>query len=122
VRKEAGIDEVTPVVERAMKAYKNEEGVFEVPTFAPVDPLADIAAVLGHKTKMLTMDMLRGLQDRNPVAYGSWSFRDLKAVLDDAGHGTYKTGGGKMHVSLDRILEAIAARDDDDLDEGGTED
>ncbi|MFD9192969.1 cell division protein FtsK [Streptomyces phaeochromogenes] len=122
VRKEAGIDEVTPVVERAMKAYKNEEGVFEVPTFAPVDPLADIAAVLGHETKMLTMDMLRGLQDRNPVAYGSWSFRDLKAVLDDAGHGTYKTGGGKMHVSLDRILEAIAARDDDDPDEGSTDD
>ena len=54
--------------------------------------------------------------------YGSWSPRDLKAVLDDAGHGDYKTNGGKMHVSLDRILEAIASRDDDETDEGGDED
>ncbi|MCX5338109.1 cell division protein FtsK [Streptomyces sp. NBC_00140] len=122
VRKEAGIDEVTPVVERAMKAYKNEEGVFEVPTFAPVDHLSDIAAVLGHETKMRTQDVLRGLQDLNPNEYGSWSFRDLSRVLDEAGHGVYKTDGGKMHVSLDRILDAIAARDDDSDDEGGTED
>ncbi|MFC8201351.1 cell division protein FtsK [Streptomyces sp. NPDC057298] len=122
VRKEAGTDEVTPVVERAMKAYKNEEGVFEVPTFAPVDHLSDIAAVLGHETKMRTQDVLRGLQDLNPNEYGSWSFRDLSRVLDEAGHGVYKTDGGKMHVSLDRILDAIAARDDDSDDEGGTED
>ncbi|WP_406306287.1 cell division protein FtsK [Streptomyces sp. NBC_00885] len=122
VRKEAGIDEITPVVERAMKAYKNDEGVFEVPSFAPVDHLADIAAVLGHEPKMLTQDVLHGLSDRNPNEYGNWSFRDLRRILDDAGHGEYKTGG-RQHVSLDRVLEAIAARDEDDIDdEGGTED
>lgn len=116
---ERGIDEVTPVVERAMALY--EGGPADAPAFAPVDHLADIAAVLGHETKMLTLDVLHGLKDRNPVEYGTWSPRDLKAVLDDAGHGEYKTNGGKMHVSLDRILDAIAARDDDDPDEGGTE-
>jgi S-DNA-T family DNA segregation ATPase FtsK/SpoIIIE len=121
VRKEAGVDEVTPVVERAMKAYKNDGGVWEVPTFDVADPLADIATVLGHETKMLTLDVLHGLKDRNPVEYGSWSPQDLKRVLDDAGHGTYKTNGGKMHVALDRILDAIAARDDDIDDEGGDE-
>lgn len=125
VRKEAGIDEVTPVVERAMKAYKSDGGVWEVPTFDVADPLTDIAAVLGHETRMLTLDVLHGLKDRNPIEYGSWSPRDLKAVLDDAGHGDYKTGG-KMHVALDRILDAIAARDedtpDDEDDEGGNED
>lgn len=113
---EKGIDEVTPVVERAMALY--EGGPADAPAFAPVDHLADIAAVLGHEPKMLTLDMLHGLKDRNPVEYGSWSPRDLKAVLDDAGHGDYKTGG-KMHVSLDRILDAIAARDDDDPEGGG---
>ncbi|WP_327429473.1 zonular occludens toxin domain-containing protein [Streptomyces sp. NBC_01236] len=117
---EKGIDEVTPVVERAMALYEGT-GPADAPAFAPVDHLADIAAVLGHETKMRTQDVLRGLQDRNPVVYGSWSFRDLKSVLDEAGHGEYKTDGGKMHVSLDRILDAIAARDEDDLDEGGTE-
>jgi S-DNA-T family DNA segregation ATPase FtsK/SpoIIIE len=121
VRKEAGIDEVTPVVERAM-ALREGTSPLETPTFAPADHLADIAAVLGHEPKMLTLDVLHGLKDRNPIEYGSWSPRDLKAVLDDAGHGEYKTNGGKMHVSLDRIMEAISARGDDLDDEGGTED
>jgi len=118
---EKGIDEVTPVVERAMGLYEGT-GPVDTPTFDVADPLTDIAAVLGHETKMLTLDMLHGLKDRNPVEYGSWSPRDLKAVLDEAGHGEYKTGG-KMHVALDRILDAIAARDEDDPDdEGGAED
>jgi DNA segregation ATPase FtsK/SpoIIIE, S-DNA-T family len=117
---EKGIDEVTPVVERAMALYEGT-GPMDAPAFEVVDPLTDIAAVLGHETRMLTQDVLRGLQDRNPTAYGSWTFRNLRSVLDDAGHGEYKTGGGRQHVSLDRILDAIAARDDDDLDEGGAE-
>ncbi|QKZ22064.1 cell division protein FtsK [Streptomyces chartreusis] len=118
VRKEAGVDEITPVVERAVALRDGVTPAPAAPTFEPVDHLADIAAVLGHEPRMLTQDMLHGLKDRNPIAYGSWTFRDLKRVLDDAGHGDYKTGG-KMHVSLDRILEAIAGRDeDDDLDEG----
>ncbi|NJP73807.1 zonular occludens toxin domain-containing protein [Streptomyces sp. C1-2] len=112
---EKGVDEVTPVVERAMALYDGT-GPADAPAFEAPDPLADIAAVLGHEPKMLTQDVLRGLQDRNETAYGTWSFRDLRRVLDDAGHGEYKTGGGRQHVSLDRILEAIAARDDD---EGG---
>lgn len=123
---EKGIDEVTPVVERALKAFKNGEDVWEVPVFTPADPLADIAKVLGHETKMLTQDVLRGLQDLNPTEYGSWTFRNLRSALDDAGHGEFKTGGGRQHVSLDRILDAIAARDDDapdgEDDEGGSED
>jgi S-DNA-T family DNA segregation ATPase FtsK/SpoIIIE len=122
VRKEAGVDEVTPVVERAMKAYKNEDGMWEAPTFTPADPLTDIATVLGHETKMLTQHVLSGLQDLNPAEYGAWTFRDLRRVLDEAGHGEYKTGG-RQHVALDRILDALAARAEDDLDdEGGTED
>jgi S-DNA-T family DNA segregation ATPase FtsK/SpoIIIE len=118
---EKGIDEVTPVVERAMGLYEGKPAD-DAPAFEPVDHLADIAAVLGHEPRMLTLDVLHGLKDRNPVEYGSWSPRDLKAVLDDAGHGEYKTNGGKMHVSLDRVLDAIAAREDDTDDEGGTED
>jgi S-DNA-T family DNA segregation ATPase FtsK/SpoIIIE len=118
---EKGIDEVTPVVERAMGLYEGT-GPVAGPSFAPADHLADIAAVLGHETKMLTQDVLHGLSDRNPTEYGNWTFRDLRRVLDDGGHGEYKTGG-RQHVSLDRILDAIAARDEDSIDdEGGTED
>ncbi|WP_330347510.1 zonular occludens toxin domain-containing protein [Streptomyces sp. NBC_00582] len=117
---EKGIDEVTPVVERALAVYEGT-GPVDAPAFEPADELADIAAVLGHEPKMLTQDVLRGLAERNPGAYGDWTFRDLRRVLDDAGHGEYKTGGGRQHVSLDRILDAIAARDDDTDDEGGNE-
>ncbi|WP_406507629.1 cell division protein FtsK [Streptomyces sp. NBC_00212] len=116
---ERGVDEVTPVVERAMALYRG--GPADAPAFAPVDHLADIAAVLGHEPKMLTQDVLRGLVDRNPSEYDGWTFRDLRRVLDDAGHGEFKTGG-RQHVSLDRVLEAIAARDEDAIDdEGGGE-
>ncbi|MDX3747469.1 zonular occludens toxin domain-containing protein [Streptomyces sp. AK08-02] len=117
---EKGIDEVTPVVQRAMGLYEGTAPA-DAPTFDVADPLADIAAVLGHEPRMLTLDVLHGLKDRNPVEYGDWSPRDLKRVLDDAGHGDYKTNGGKMHVGLDRILDAIAARDEDLDDEGGDE-
>src|SRR5690606_17490515 len=65
VRKEAGIDEITPVVQRAMALYEGT-GPAETPAFAPVDHLADIAKVLGHEPKLLTQDVLRGLQDLNP--------------------------------------------------------
>ncbi|MDK1344187.1 cell division protein FtsK [Streptomyces sp. 378] len=116
---EKGIDEVTPVVERAMGLYEGKPAD-DAPAFAPVDHLADIAAVLGHEPKMLTQDVLRGLADNNPAEYEAWTFRDLRRVLDDVGHGEYKTGG-RQHVSLDRVLEAIAARDEDDEDEGGDE-
>ncbi|MEU9173037.1 hypothetical protein AB0D34_35590 [Streptomyces sp. NPDC048420] len=105
-----------------MKAYKNEDGMWEAPTFTPADPLTDIATVLGHEPKMLTQHVLSGLQDLNPAEYGAWTFRDLRRVLDEAGHGEYKTGG-RQHVALDRILDALAARAEDDLDdEGGSED
>jgi S-DNA-T family DNA segregation ATPase FtsK/SpoIIIE len=125
VRKEAGIDEVTPVVERAMGLYEGT-GPADVPAFQPADRLADIRTVLGSETRMLTQDVLHRLQDLNPTEYGSWTFRDLRRVLDEAGHGEYKTGGGRQHVSLARILQAIEARDDDaqddEDDEGGSED
>ena len=107
-----------------MALYEHRGDTPQTPPFAPVDHLADIAAVLGHQTKMLTQDVLYGLSDRNLTEYDGWTFRDLRRVLDEAGHGEYKTGG-RQHVSLDRILEAIAARDEDDPDdeddEGGTE-
>ncbi|MGW3200692.1 zonular occludens toxin domain-containing protein [Streptomyces sp. NPDC001118] len=119
---EKGIDEVTPVVERAMGLYDGTSPA-DAPAFQPADPLTDILAVLGTETKMLTQDVLHGLADINPTQYGGWTFRDLRRVLDDAGHGEYKTGGGRQHVSLDRILQAIEARDEDTQDdEGGTED
>jgi S-DNA-T family DNA segregation ATPase FtsK/SpoIIIE len=116
VRKEAGIDEVTPVVERAMGLYEGP-GPVGVPEYEPADHLADVLTVLGGEPRMRTQDVLHRLADLNPGEYGGWSFRDLRRVLDDCGHGEYKSGG-VMHVSRQRILDALADRDDD---EGGDE-
>lgn len=113
---EKGVDEVTPVVERAMALYEGT-GPVEAPVFEAADPLVDILAVLGTQRRMLTQDVLHALADRNPRTYGEWTFRDLRRVLDDAGHGEYKTGGGRQHVSRDRIMQAIEARDEDDQDD-----
>jgi S-DNA-T family DNA segregation ATPase FtsK/SpoIIIE len=110
-----GVDEVTPVVERAMGLYEGSAAP-QAPAFAPVDHLADILTVLGHEQKLRTQDVLHRLRDHNPAEYDGWSFRDLRRVLDDCGHGEYKTGGGVMHVSRQRIVDAIADREDDPAD------
>ncbi|MFJ9427585.1 cell division protein FtsK [Streptomyces sp. NPDC101249] len=112
---EKGIDQVTPIVERAM-AHHDGTGPSEAPAPA-ADPLTDILTALGQAPRMRTQDILRHLADLNPAEYDGWSFRDLKRVLDDCGHGEYKTDGGKMHVSRQRILDALADRDDDASDD-----
>ncbi|MFI9170496.1 cell division protein FtsK [Streptomyces lincolnensis] len=120
VRKEAGVDEVTPVVERAMALYEGTAAP-KAPAFEPVDHLADVLVVLGLESKLRTQDVIHRLRDHKPAAYDGWTFRDLARVLDDCGHGEYKTGG-VMHVSRQRILDAIADRaadvaedDEDDI-------
>jgi S-DNA-T family DNA segregation ATPase FtsK/SpoIIIE len=65
-----GVDEVTPVVERAMGLYEGT-GPVDAPTFEPADPLADTAAVLGDETRVLVQEVLHRLAERNPDAYRS---------------------------------------------------
>ncbi|MEU3255845.1 cell division protein FtsK [Streptomyces sp. NPDC006997] len=111
-----GIDEVTPVVERALALLQGGEDQQDEHAFTPPDPLADILTVLGQAPRMRTQDVLRGLADLNDREYGDWSFGHLRRVLDEAGHGEYKTDGGRQHVSRQRILDALADRYDDELD------
>ncbi|MFC4500655.1 MULTISPECIES: cell division protein FtsK [Streptomyces] len=121
VRKEAGVDEVTPVVERAMALYEGT-GPEDGPTFEPLDPLADVAAVLGDDLRMLTQEVLHRLAERRPDAYREWGPSDLKRALEPYGAEPYKSGG-KSTVSRDRVQDAILERLAEDLDdEGGDED
>jgi S-DNA-T family DNA segregation ATPase FtsK/SpoIIIE len=109
VRKEAGIDEVTPVVERAMKAYKSGEGVWDAPTFQPADELADVAAILGDQPRVLVQEVLHRLAELNPTAYRSWGPADLKKALEPYGAQQYKSDG-RMVVARDRVHDAILER------------
>ncbi|MGK3941778.1 ATP-binding protein [Streptomyces caeruleatus] len=80
------------------------------------DPLADIANVVGDAPRVRTKDVLTRLAALNEDAYGSWSFINLKRVLDDAAPDgpdiAYKSDG-VMVVSRDRLLRALANREDD---------
>jgi S-DNA-T family DNA segregation ATPase FtsK/SpoIIIE len=117
VRKEAGVDEVTPVVERAM-ALRDGVAPADAPAFTPADPLADVAAVLGDEPRMLTQEVLHRLAERNPQEYREWGPADLKAALEPFGAEQYKSAGKSM-VSRARIQEAILARLDEGFDNGG---
>jgi S-DNA-T family DNA segregation ATPase FtsK/SpoIIIE len=110
VRKDAELDQISPVVARAMALLDEAGTTVEAPEPGrKVDPLADIAAVLtGHK-KLRTQEVLSLLAARDRDTYGKWTFSDLKEALPDAAK-PYKTGGGVMHVGADRVAEALADR------------
>ncbi|MEV5792657.1 cell division protein FtsK [Streptomyces sp. NPDC052192] len=110
-----GIDEVTPVVTRAMGLYEGGAAVDE-PTFQPADPLADVAAVLGNEVRVLAVEVLHRLAARNPEAYGSWGPTDLKRALEPFGAEQYKSNG-VMVVARDRVQDAVLERLADDVDD-----
>jgi hypothetical protein len=114
VRRGDGIDEVTPVVERAMQLRDglpgaDPAGEVTEPTDVP-DPLADIAAVLraAGADRMRTQEVLSHLGAHDRATYGRWTFTDLRDALPD-GAKPYKTGG-MQQVSLARVQEALADR------------
>ncbi|WP_019808211.1 FtsK/SpoIIIE domain-containing protein [Saccharomonospora halophila] len=117
VRKEKGVDEITPVVERAV-ALREQAGLTTGPApavvepAAEVDPLADIAAVLGQQPRMKTREVLQHLTERNRTVYGDWTPQRLTSYLDDYDAAPYKTEGA-MQVSAARVHEALTERDRD---------
>ncbi|WP_042383178.1 cell division protein FtsK [Streptacidiphilus melanogenes] len=77
-----------------------------------VDPLADVAEVIGDAARMLTREVLQRLAEMNRPFYGSWSFQTLTEVLEAAGAAPYKSGG-QMVVSRAKVLAALEERDAD---------
>ncbi|MGW3846876.1 cell division protein FtsK [Streptomyces fagopyri] len=110
-----GIDEVTPVVERAMGLHEGGTAADE-PTFQPADPLADTAAVIGDETRVLAQEVLHRLAARNPDAYGTWGPTDLKRALEPFGAEQYKSNG-VMVVARDRVQDAVLERLAEDVDD-----
>lgn len=110
VRRGDGVDEVTPVVERAMqlRADANLAAAPVVETVTvEVDPVAEIVAVLREAgvDRMRTQEVLSHLAHRNRAVFGRWTFADLRDALPD-GAKPYKSHGNQQ-LSLPRILEAL---------------
>ncbi|MFH8768281.1 cell division protein FtsK [Streptomyces sp. NPDC017958] len=120
LRKEAGVDEITPVVERAVALREGVTPADAPPPAERPDPLADVAAVLGDEPRMLTQEVLHRLAAKNPGAYRSWGPADLKKALEPFGAEQYKSGGNSM-VSRDRVQDAILDRLAEDDDEEGAD-
>ncbi|WP_331453033.1 ATP-binding protein [Streptomyces sp. SS162] len=110
--------EAEAIAERARERRAGRPQLAAVEDVQDVDPLADVLAVLGDAPRLRTQVVLQRLAEHNPREYEDWTHADLKRLLDDVGHGEYKTDGGRMHVSRERIVKALADRDDDREDQG----
>ncbi|MEV0691890.1 ATP-binding protein [Streptomyces sp. NPDC050388] len=103
-------DTATAIAERAKRLRDGVTTLHVIERDAERDPLADIAAVLGTASRVLTADVLKRLSALNEDAYGRWTPGDLKRVLEDAGAEPYKSDG-RMVVARDRVARALAHRD-----------
>ncbi|TKG67692.1 cell division protein FtsK [Prauserella endophytica] len=120
VRKEKGVDEITPVVQRAL-ALRDKHGITTDPApqvieRAEADPLTDIAHVLGGAERMKTREVLQRLAEHDRATYGEWTYQRLREYLTEHDAAPYKTEGA-MQVSAARITEAITARNEDHDDD-----
>ncbi|MEV1054642.1 ATP-binding protein [Streptomyces sp. NPDC049887] len=111
-------EQAVEIADRAKTLRAGVATVSRLEVAAPVDALADIAALLGNSPRLRTQEVLQKLAERNPGQYRDWTFSDLRDVLEAAGAAPYKSDG-KMVVSRERVLEAIAERDDEQREAAG---
>jgi DNA segregation ATPase FtsK/SpoIIIE, S-DNA-T family len=111
---EDGIDQVTPVINRAMAQITelrhtspSSDGTETGPE--PADPLADIATVLGTARRVLTRVVLTRLAEHNPSQYEAWTFTDLKDALAVYGIEPVKSDG-RMVIRAEDITQALTDR------------
>jgi S-DNA-T family DNA segregation ATPase FtsK/SpoIIIE len=102
-------DDATEIAERAKALRDGVTTLHVIERGEERDPLADIAAVLGDASRVLTADVLKRLSALSEDAYGRWTPGDLKRVLEDAGAEPYKSDG-RMVVGRDRVARALANR------------
>ncbi|WP_329067374.1 hypothetical protein [Amycolatopsis sp. NBC_01480] len=127
---EDGIDDVTPIIIRAMALIQEagrhvESGTRpQIEAAAPVvvaDHLADIAAVLDGEARVRTQTVIARLISYNPAEYESWAFADLTAALTPYGQRPRKVRG-HMYVHAADVARAQARRDTADGRQSGGED
>lgn len=113
IRKDKTVDQITPIVERAVALRKGIE-VVDLPTVEAGerrDLLSDVVAVMGTEKRVRTEEVLLRLRELDRAAYRRWTHGTLTAELPDAAK-PYKTGG-VMQVSAARVAEAIAEQEGD---------
>lgn len=109
---EDGIDQVSPVVTRAVEAVADDgrEIAAAEPEAASIDHLADVAQVLRGEPRMRTQEVLSRLADHNPAEYDGWTPSRLAGALAEHGVRPAKSHG-LMVIRSDDVAQALAARD-----------
>ena len=114
---ERGVDEITPVVDRALKLLDGQQvaALDQAPAEDVVDPIADIASLLGDAARMRTQDVLEGLRAMRPGHYRDLDFGKLTAILRDAEAEPHKSTGIST-VDARKVRTALAKRAEDAAD------
>ncbi|WP_394613133.1 hypothetical protein JNUCC0626_24640 [Lentzea sp. JNUCC 0626] len=111
---EDGIDDVTPIIARAianLEILPVTAGVNlkEIGNPAPIDHLADIQSAIEGEPRVRTQTVLSRLAALNPKEYEPWTARDLRAALLGFGIRPRKSDG-TMVIRSEDVADAIAHR------------
>jgi len=124
IRKDKQVDQITPIVDRALKGWIGAQRQ-EVEPAGPVprDLLTDVAAVLHGHDRLKATDVAARLREIAPdwAAYTQMTGEDLAVALEDAGAPVRKLKG-TLTVRAGSVLAALADRADDDAGEDDEED
>jgi S-DNA-T family DNA segregation ATPase FtsK/SpoIIIE len=120
---EDGIDDVTPVIARAVALIEDTGWEIEAPDrpeidAAPIDHLADINTVMRGERRVRTHVVLSRLAEHNPAEYEGWTPTDLTAALTEHGIRPSKSHG-VMVIRAEDITDALTNRDHESLAEYG---
>lgn len=101
VRFEDGADDVTPIIDRAMRLLAEAGRAIGQPErpmleAATADHLADVAEVMRGERRVRTQIVLARLAELNPTVYERWTFSMLTAALAGVGITPRKSGGVKV--------------------------
>lgn len=109
-----GNDQITPLIRRALDAVQARgAAVLDAPDVEAmrVDQLADVAEVMRGEDLVRSEEVVHRLKVLRPSYYAQWTTTELKAALAPHGAEPRKANGGRMHVDLTRVRDAVERRE-----------
>ena len=121
VHYEDGTDNVTPIIERAVRLIDEDSRVLRTPEptqldSAPPDHLSAVAEAMRGERRVRTQVVFARLAALNPSVYEGWTLTDLRNVLADDGIIAHKSDGVKV-IRAEDVTAALANRMESRTDE-----
>jgi S-DNA-T family DNA segregation ATPase FtsK/SpoIIIE len=111
-------EDAAEIADRAKARRAGVTTLAQLQVVATVDPLADIAAVLGNAPRMRTQEVLQRLAEKKPTEYREWTNSDLKGFLEPLGAEPRKSDG-VMVVDRRLVEQALEERVQGDEEAAG---